>query len=161
MRIGEIMLKMDLISETQMEDAIREQETNRKKSNYQEPLGNILLRKGIIQESQLDKALVSYFNYLISDNEQPSYVREIAKVAMRSLERKSNGSRLSEEAKLTILKRIHEHEEEITYLEKSIRNLSGIEQKKVVVDTMEKETREIKQMMEKIEILKKDLECFS
>ncbi len=161
MKIGEIMLKMDLITESQMEEAIKEQEENRAKSNYQETIGNILLRKGIIQENQLDKALVAYFKYLINDNEQPSFVREIAKVAMRSLERKSNDSRLSEEAKLTILKKIHEHEEKIAYLEKSIRNLSGLEQKKIVTETMEREDKEIKQMIEKVEILKKDLECFS
>jgi len=161
MKIGEIMVKMDLISEAQMDNAIKEQETNRKKSNYQEPIGNILLRKGIIKESQLDKALVAYFKYLINDNEQPSYVREIAKVAMRSLERRSKGGKLSEEAKLTILKKIHEHEEKVLYLEKSIKKLSSIEQKKIVTETMDRENKEIKQMMDKIEVLKKDLECFS
>ena len=161
MKIGEIMLKMGLITEEQMEDAIREQESNRAKSMYQEPIGNILLRKGVIQEAGLDKALVGYFKYLINDNEQPSYVREIAKVAMRSLERKSNGTRLSEEAKLTILKKVHEHEEKIAYLERSIRNLGSMEQKKIVTETMERENKEIKQMMDKIEILKRDLECFS
>ncbi len=106
MRIGEIMLKMGIITDEQLEKVIKEQELNREKSGYQEPVGNILLRMGIIREEQLDKSLIAYFQYLINDNEQPLYVRETAKVAMRSMERKSNGNRLSEETKLTILKKI-------------------------------------------------------
>ncbi len=161
MKIGEVMLKMGIINETQLEATIKEQTHNRKKSKYQEPIGNILLRKGIIQEDQLDKALVSYFKYLIDDKEQPSYVREIAKVAMRSLERKSTGDRLSEESKLTILKKIQENEEKIAYLDKTIKNLANLEQRKVIVETIEKENKEIKMMMKKIDVLKKDLETFS
>jgi hypothetical protein len=161
MRIGEIMLKIGCINEAQMEEAIKEQEHNREISGYQEPIGNILIRKGIIREEQLNKSLVSYFQYLINDNEQPSYVRETAKVAMRSMERKPSGNRLSEETKLTLLKKIHEHEEAIAYLEKSLRNLSNMEQKKIVTDTIKRENKEINQLMNKIEILKKDLECFS
>ncbi len=36
-----------------------------------------------------------------------------------------------------------------------------MEPKKIVTDTIDRENREIKQLMEKIDILKKDLECFS
>jgi len=161
MRIGEIMLKMGIISEEQLEETINEQKKNRKKSRYEEPVGNILLRKGIITEEQLDKALLEYFKYLMNDNEQPPYVRETAKVATWAMERKSTGERLSEESKLTILKKIHEYEEKIAYLEKSIQNLSNLEQKKVIVETIEKENKEIKQLLKKIDILRKDMEKFS
>ena len=140
---------------------IIEQEESRKNSQYEEPLGNIMIRKGVISEEQLDKALVEYFKYLAADPQEAAYVRETAKVAMKALDRKSSSDRLSEESKLTMLRRIHEYEEKIAYLEKSIRNLSSMEQKKVIVETIDKENKEIQQLLHRIEILRKDLEKFS
>ena len=161
MRIGEVLMKMGFITRGQLEAMIIEQEESRKNSQYEEPLGNIMIRKGVISEEQLDKALVEYFKYLAADPQEAAYVRETAKVAMKALDRKSSSDRLSEESKLTMLRRIHEYEEKIAYLEKSIRNLSSMEQKKVIVETIDKENKEIQQLLHRIEILRKDLEKFS
>ena len=161
MMIGEIMVKMGFISEEQLQVVIREQKESRESSEYVETIGNILLRKGVISEEQHNLALVDYFKFLANDEGQPPYVKETAKVAMRAIERKSNNEKLSEETKLTVLKKIHEYEEKIAYDEKSINALSKLEPKKVIMDTIEKEKKEIKSLLQKIDVLKKDLERFS
>lgn len=161
MKIGEVMVNMGYINTHQLEEVIREQESSRNHSEYVETIGNILLRRGLINEDQLDRALIEYFHILVSDKEQPPFVRETAKVAMRAIEKKSTDEKLSEESKLTMLKKIHEYEEKIAYDEKSINALGTLEQKKVVLETIEKEKREIESLKGKIETLKKDLEKFS
>lgn len=161
MMIGEIMVKMGFINDDQLQTVIREQKDSRESSEYVETIGNILLRKGVITDEQHNLALVEYFKYLANDDSQPSYVKETAKVAMRAIERKSSNEKLSEETKLTVLKKIHEYEEKIAYDEKSINALGKLEPKKVIMDTIEKEKKEIKSLLQKIDVLKKDLERFS
>ena len=161
MMIGEIMVKMGFISDDQLQTVIREQKDSRESSEYVETIGNILLRKGVITDEQHNLALVEYFKYLANDESQPAYVKETAKVAMRAIERKSSNEKLSEETKLTVLKKIHEYEEKIAYDEKSINALGKLEPKKVIMDTIEKEKKEIKSLLQKIDVLKKDLERFS
>jgi hypothetical protein len=161
MKIGEIMIKMGFINQNQLDKVIDEQEKIRKNSEYVETIGNTLLRKGVITDEQHNQALIEYFKYLSQDNEQPLYVRETARVAMSAFEKKANGNRLSEEGKLTILKKIHEYEEKIVYDEKSIGALGNLEPKKVIVDTIDKEKKEIKNLLEKIETLKKDMDILS
>ncbi|MGC8764390.1 MAG: hypothetical protein ACP5QT_00675 [Brevinematia bacterium] len=161
MKIGEVLIKLGYINRGQLEAVIIEQEETRKNSQFTEPLGYILIRKGLITEEQLDNALYEYFKYLSTDENEPSYVRETAKVAIKALEKKSSGNRLSQEAKLTILRRIQDYEERITFYEKSIKNLKTLEPKKIVTETIEKEEKEIKKTMKKIETLKEDLEKFS
>lgn len=161
MKIGEVLLKLGYLTKPQLEAIIIEQEEMRKNSQYPEPIGYILIRKGLITEDQLDNALYEYFKYLANDPNEPAYVRETAKVAIKALEKKSGEDRLSQEAKYTLLRRIQEYEEKINYYEKSIKNLKNLEPKKVVLETIEKEQKEIKKLLEKIETLKKDLENFS
>lgn len=161
MMIGEIMVKMGFISEEQLQTVVREQKESRESSEYVETIGNILLRKGVISDEQHNLALVEYFKYLANDDSQPAFVKETAKVAMRAIERKSSSEKLSEETKLTVLKKIHEYEEKIAYDEKSINALGKLEPKKVIMDTIEKEKKEIKSLLQKIDVLKKDLERFS
>lgn len=161
MKIGEVMLKMGVLTSGQLEAIIIEQEEERKNSTTVEPLGNYLIRKGLITEEKLDEVLVVYFKGLTTDSDQPSYVRETAKVAVKAIEKRSTSNRLSEESKLTILRKIHEYEEKIIYYEKSIKNLKNLEQKKVIVETIDKENKEIGHLMAKIDVLKKDLESLS
>jgi hypothetical protein len=161
MRFGEILLDMGFVSQEQLEVSLKEQEYSLKTVQYSEPLGNILLRNGIITEEQHEKALLRYFQQLANDMEQPAYVRETAKVATHAFESKSGGEKLSEESKITLLKKIHEHEEKIAQFEKSISTLSKLEQKRVIVETIEKENREIQSLIHKIEVLKQDIEKFS
>jgi hypothetical protein len=161
MKIGEIMIQMGFINKNQLDKVIDEQEKSRKNSEYVETVGNIMLRKGLINEEQHNHALIEYFKYLTQDNEQPLYVRETARVAMSAIEKKANGNKLSEEGKMTILKKIHEYEEKIVYDEKSIGALSNLEPKKVIMDTIDKEKKEIKALLEKIETLKKDMDILS
>lgn len=161
MRFGEILLDMGFISQEQLEVSLKEQEYSLKTVNYSEPLGNILLRNGIITDDQHEQALLRYFQQLADDNDQPSYVRETAKVAVKAFASKSGGEKLSEESKITLLKKIHEYEEKIVQFEKSITTLSKLEQKRVIVETIEKENREIQSLIRKIEVLKQDIEKFS
>lgn len=161
MKIGELIVKLGFINEDQLNATIREQQESRERSEYVEPIGNILLRKGLMSEEQLNQSLIEYFKYLSNAPDEPVYVRETAKVAMRAIDSHTGGTRLSEESKITLMKKIHEYEEKIAYDEKSIQALSGLEQKKVILDTIEKEKREIKQLIEKIDTLKKDLELLS
>ncbi len=161
MKIGEVLIKLGYINKTQLEAIIIEQEEIRKNSQYNEPIGYILIRKGLITEEQLDNALYEYFKFLSMDENEPAYVRETAKVAIKALEKKSSGDRLSQETKLTILRRIQDYEERITFYEKSIKNLKALEPKKIVTETIEKEEKEIKKILKKIETLKEDLEKFS
>jgi ABC-type iron transport system FetAB ATPase subunit len=161
MRIGEVMLKKKMITREELNESIEEQEKNRKISEYDEPIGNILLRKGIITEKNLNDALMDYFTYLADDREEPKYVRETAKVAMKAMQSKSGVDKLSEESKFTVIRRIGEYEEKIALLDKSIEALDKLEKKKVVTETIEKSKDEIKRISEKMKELKNDLEKFS
>ena len=161
MKIGEVMLKMGLINETQLENAIKEQNETKKNSVYTETLGNLMLRKGYITQEEHDKILVEYYRLLAEDEDQPSYVKETAKVALMAFNKSSSGERLAEESKLTILKRIYEYEEIIYQYKKSINVLRNLEQKKVITETIEKESEEINVLLQKIETLRKDLEKYS
>ena len=161
MKFGEILLELGYVNQQQLDVALKEQEYNLKTVEYSEPLGNILLRNGIINEDQHVQALLNYFKQLADDLEQPSYVRETAKVALKAMETKSGDEKLSVESKITLLKKIHEYEEKIVQFEKSINTLSKLEQKRVIVETIEKENKEIQSLIKKIEILKKDIEKFS
>ncbi len=120
-----------------------------------------MIRKGIITEEQLDNALCEYFKALANDENEPAYVRETAKIAIKALEKRASEGKLSQETKLTILRRIQDYEEKISFYEKSIKNLQSLEQKKIVKETIDKEEKEIKKMLEKIDSLKEDLEKFS
>ena len=159
MRIGEVMLEMKVINKNQLEIALDEQERNLKESNYSEPLGNLLLRKGIITEHQLNMILINYFECLIQDDTIPKYVRETAKVACDSLKKKK--SKISEEGKMIILKKIQEYEEKIEQYEKSVETLSNLEQNSVIRDTIRKEMDEIDTLLKRVETLKDDLINFS
>ncbi len=161
MKIGEVLVKLGYINKNQLEAIIIEQEEARKTSEYPEPLGSFMIRKGIITEEQLDNALSEYFKALANDETEPPYVRETAKVAIKALERRASEGKLSQETKLTILRRIQDYEEKIAFYEKSIKNLKTLEQKKIVTETIEREEKEIKKMLEKIDSLKGDLEKFS
>lgn len=160
MRIGEVLLDMGIINSHQLDIALREQEYNLKSVGYSEPLGNILLRNAIITEEQQGKALVQYFKKLSEDSEQPAYVRETAKVAYNAMNQKGDGA-LSQETKMIILQKISEYEEKIGQFEKSITTLNKMEEKKVIVETIEKEKREIDKLIKKIETIRQDLEKFS
>ena len=161
MLFGEVLLSMGIVSQAQLDLVLKEQEYNLKTVEYSEPIGNILLRNGIITEEQHLHALLRYFKELASDGTEPSYVRETAKVAIKSIETAETENKLSDESKITLLKKIHEYEEKITQFEKSINTLSKLEPKKVILDTIEKEHKEIDNLIKKIEILKTDIEKFS
>ncbi len=161
MKIGEVVLRLGFINEMQLDTVIKEQEESKKNSVYTETLGNILLRKGFITDEQHDKILIEYYRNLSEDNDLPSYVKETAKVAILAIDKKGSSERLTEESKLTILRQIYELEEKIRQYEKSIQVLMNLEQKKIILETIDKENREIKSIMSKIEILRKDLEKFS
>ncbi|MCX7821700.1 MAG: hypothetical protein N2258_08525 [Brevinematales bacterium] len=161
MKIGEVLVRLGYINKNQLEAIIIEQEEARKNSEYPEPLGSFMIRKGIITEEQLDNALCEYFKSLANDEGEPPYVRETAKIAIKALEKRASEGKLSQETKLTILRRIQDYEEKIAFYEKSIKNLQTLEQKKIVKETIEREEKEIKKMLEKIESLKEDLEKFS
>lgn len=161
MRFGEILLELGYINQHQLDMALKEQEYNLKTVEYSEPIGNILLRNGIIDEDKHLKSMIEYFKRLSVANEEPSYVRETAKVALKAIESTSSDEKLSEESKITLLKKIHEYEEKIAQFEKSIGTLSKLEPKKVIVETIDKENKEIQNLISRIEILKKDIEKFS
>lgn len=161
MRFGEVLLKSGYINDHQLDLALKEQEYNLKTIGYSEPIGSIMLRNGIIDEETHEKALIDYFRILSEDEEEPSYVRETAKIAYRAMQKETGEGQLSEETKMIILQKISEYEEKITQFEKSIATLSKMEQKRVIVDTIAKEKREIEKLINRIEILRKDLEIFT
>lgn len=161
MLFGEVLLQLQMINEHQLDVALKEQEYNRKSVGYAEPLGNIMLRNGIITEDEHNEALVHYFKILSENDHEPRYVQETAKIAYNAmLSRKKEGS-LSEETKVVILRTISDYEERINQLEKSIVTLGKMEQKKVITETIEKEKKEIEKFIKKIEIIRQDLEQFA
>ncbi len=161
MLFGEVLLQLQMINEHQLDVALKEQEYNRKSVGYAEPLGNIMLRNGIITEEEHNEGLVHYFKILSENDNEPRYVQETAKIAYNSmLSKKSEGS-LSEETKVVILRTISDYEERINQLEKSIQTLGKMEQKKVIIETIEKEKKVIEKFIKKIEIIRKDLEQFA
>ena len=161
MLFGEVLLQLQMINQHQLNVALKEQEYNRKSVGYAEPIGNIMLRNGIITEEEHAEALLHYFKILSETDKEPAYVRETAKVAYEAIRHQKTESTLSEETKMIILRTISEYEERISQLEKSISTLSKMEQKKVIVETVEKEKKEIEKLIKKIEIIKEDLEHFS
>lgn len=161
MKFGEVLLGMGLINEHQLDLALKEQEYNTKTVGYSEPLGNILLRNGIINEEQHSQGLVQYFKILSENESEPSYVRETAKVAFKAMQKETGEGSISEETKMIILQKINEYEEKIAQFEKSINTLSKMEQKRVIVETIDKEKREIEKLISKITVLRRDLEIFS
>lgn len=161
MKFGEVLIQIGIISEQQLNIALKQQEYNMSTVGYSEPLGNILLRNGIITLEQQENALVEYFRLLSEDDDEPNYVRETAKVAYRSLQKETGEGSLSEETKMVILQKISDHEDRILQFEKSITTLSKMEQKRVITETIEKEKREIEKLIAKIETLRHDLEIFS
>jgi rubrerythrin len=160
MKFGEVLLEMGLITPHQLDVALREQEYNLKSVGYSETIGSILLRNGVITEEQHQNALMKYFQFLSEDEEQPSYVRETAKVALRAVSQQGENS-LSEETKMIIIQKVNEYEEKINQFEKSINTLSKMEQKRVITETIEKEKKEIEKLISKIDILRNDLEKYS
>ena len=160
MRFGEVLIELGFITQEQLDIALKEQEYNLQTIQYSEPIGNILLRNGVITEKQHDQALLEYFKRLSQDETQPAYVKETAKVACKAMMIKETEGKLSEESKLALLKKIHEYEEKIAQYEKSINTLSKLEPKKVILETIEKENKEIQNLIKKIEIIKKDVEKF-
>lgn len=161
MKFGEVLLKLGIINEHQLDVALKEQEYNTKTVGYSEPIGNILLRNGIISEEQHSDGLIEYFKLLSEDEKEPSYVRETAKVAFKAMQSKGVEGTISEETKMIILQKINEYEEKIAQFEKSIQTLGKMEQKRVIVETIDKEKREIDKLINKITSLRKDLEKFS
>lgn len=160
MKFGEVLLEMGGISTQQLELALKEQEYNLKTVGYSEPIGNILLRNGLISEAQHEEALVQYFKVLAEAHDQPAYVRETAKIAYQAIEKRTENS-LSEETKMLILRKMNEYEEKIGQFERSISTLNKMEKKKVIEETIDKEKKEIEKLLRKIEALKTDLEKFS
>ena len=161
MKFGEVLLQMQLINEHQLDVALKEQDYNVSTVGYSEPLGNILLRNGVISESDHELALIEYFKLLTEDESQPVYVRQTARVAYNSMREKNRENCLAEETKLTMLKKISEYEDKIGQFKKSIATLSKMEQKKVIVETIDKENKEIDKLIAKIEVLRTDLEKFA
>ncbi|MCX7882247.1 MAG: hypothetical protein N2314_03370 [Brevinematales bacterium] len=161
MKFGEVLLHLQMISEKQLQMALEEQEYNIQTTNYTEPIGYILLRNGVITPEQHEKALLFYFRQLAEDGNEPPYVRETARVACHALENKNQQNALSEETKLAILKQIKEYEERIAYLEKSLTALNDMEPSPVVQESLERENRELKSLIQKIQHLRRDLEVFS
>lgn len=161
MKFGEILLHFKMITEKQLQMALEEQEYNIQTTNYTEPIGYILLRNGIITPEQHEEALLFYFQQLADDPSEPAYVRETARVACRAFENKNKQGTLSEETKMAIFKQIKEYEERIAYLEKSLSALNDMEPSPVVSESLEKENRELKNLIQKIQKLRHDLEVFS
>jgi len=161
MKFGEVLLHLKMITEKQLQMALDEQEYTIQTTNYTEPIGHILLRNGVITPEQHEQALLFYFQHLADDTTQPAYVRETARIACRALENKTPQNTLSEETKLAILKQIKEYEERIAYLEKSLMALNEMTPSPVVQESLEKENRELKSLMQKIANLRHDLEVFS
>lgn len=161
MLFGEVLLQLQMINQHQLDVALKEQEYNRKSVGYAEPLGNIMLRNGIITEEDHNEGLVHYFKILSENESEPPYVKETAKIAYNAMLNKKQEGTLSEETKVVILRTISDYEERINQLEKSITTLGKMEQKKVIVETIEKEKKEIEKFIKKIEIIRKDLEQFT
>ncbi len=161
MKFGEVLLHLKMVTEKQLQMALDEQEYNIQTSNYTEHKGYILLRNGVITPEQHEEALLFYFQQLAEDSSQPSYVRETAKVACQALENKNPQHSLSEETKLAILKQIKEYEERIAYLEKSLAALNDMEPSPVVQESLARENTELKNLIQKIQRLRHDLEVFS
>ncbi|NPV38226.1 MAG: hypothetical protein HPY78_03000 [Brevinematales bacterium] len=161
MKFGEVLLHLKMITEKQLQMALEEQEYNIQTTNYTEPIGYILLRNGVITPEQHEEALLFYFRQLAEDMNEPPYVRETARVACQALENKNRQNTLSEETKLAILKQIKEYEERIAYLEKSLTALNDMDPSPVVQESLERENRELKSLIQKIQNLRHDLEVFS
>ncbi|QJR22022.1 hypothetical protein BREVNS_1272 [Brevinematales bacterium NS] len=161
MKFGEVLLHLKMITEKQLQMALEEQEYNIQTTNYTEPIGYILLRNGVITPEQHEEALLFYFRQLAEDASEPPYVRETARVACQALENKNRQNTLSEETKLAILKQIKEYEERIAYLEKSLTALNDMDPSPVVQESLERENRELKSLIQKIQNLRHDLEVFS
>jgi|GEM_PF-1308260 tetratricopeptide (TPR) repeat protein len=162
MKFGEVLLRLNLITEKQLQMALEEQEYNIQTTNYTEPIGHILLRNGVITSEQHEEALLFYFRQLAEDPSEPAYVRETAKVACKALEKSvSDGKTLSEETKIAILKQIKEYEERIAYLEKSLAALNDMDPSPVVSESLDRENKELKSLIQKIQNLRHDLEVFS
>ncbi|OHD56207.1 MAG: hypothetical protein A2Y33_00100 [Spirochaetes bacterium GWF1_51_8] len=161
MRFGEVMLKLGMINDHQLDIALKEQEYNLTSVGYSEPIGNILLRNGIINDDQHATALVEYFKELSHNESEPSYVRETAKVAYNAMASRSRENSISDETKIIILQKISEYEDKIGQFNKSIATLSKMELKKVITETIDKEKKEIDKLIGKIESLRKDLEQFA
>jgi hypothetical protein len=161
MKFGEVLLKLGMINDHQLDIALKEQDYNLKSVGYSEPLGNILLRNAIINDDQHVTGLVEYFKLLSENESEPAYVRETAKVAFNAMANRDRENCISDETKIIILQKINEYEDKIGQFNKSIATLSKMEQKKVIIETIDKEKKEIDKLIGKIDLLRKDLEQFA
>lgn len=134
MKFGEVLSSLGYINEQQLSIALKEQEYNIQTVAYSEPLGNILLRNGIINEQQHYEALIQYYKQLSNDTSEPAYVKETAKVALQALEKQGNGEKMSEEAKIALLEKIEFYKEKIGQLE----NINKIENEKEIYGLIKK-----------------------
>jgi uncharacterized protein (UPF0147 family) len=146
MKFGELLMEMGFINNEQLDIALKEQEYSLQTVSYTEPIGNILLRNGVINEKQHIKALLQYFRNIAKDTKEPLYVKETAKVAIKALGSKSEASKLSQESKIALIHKISEYEENISQLEHT--------------NTPQKE-KMVNDLIKRIKYIKKDIEKYA
>lgn len=117
MMFGAVMISLGYINEQQLDFALREQEYNLQTVSYSEPIGSILLRNGIINEFQHISALLEYFKALILDENEPAHVKEMAKIAIKALDKSTTEDKMSEESKLILINKIEEYKEKILQID--------------------------------------------
>lgn len=145
MKFGEILVSLGYLTEEKIKYALEEQEYNLKSVGFSEPIGLILLRNGLIDETQLNNAVKKYFEMLSEDFNVSESLRNLAYIAVKALENDET-TKLSHEAKITIINKILELEEKISIIEDS---------------TIENKDKIISNLSSRIERLKADLQKFA
>ncbi|MEJ5283938.1 MAG: hypothetical protein ACP5Q5_02125 [Brevinematia bacterium] len=145
MKFGEILVNLGYVTEEKIKYALEEQEYNLKSVGFSEPIGLILLRNGLIDESQLNNAVKKYFEMLSEDFSVSESLRNLAYIAVKALEN-DESTKLSHEAKTTIINKILELEEKIAIIEDS---------------SIENKDKIISNLSSRIEKLKADLQKFA
>lgn len=145
MKFGEILVNLGYVTEEKIKYALEEQEYNLKSVGFSEPIGLILLRNGLIDESQLNNAVKKYFEILSEDFSVSESLRNLAYIAVKALENDET-TKLSHEAKTTIINKILELEEKIAIIQDS---------------SVENKDKIISNLSSRIEKLKADLQKFA
>lgn len=145
MRFGEVLIELGFIDKQKLDVALQEQAYTLKTVSFAEPIGLILLRNGVINEKEHYQAVLKYFKYLSKNKSKPAYIRNTAKIALKTL-RKDKKGRMSHVSKISLINKIQENEEKILQLQKS---------------KLPKKNNLIKHLKADIEKIKKDLESFA
>ncbi|MCX7820122.1 MAG: hypothetical protein N2258_00410 [Brevinematales bacterium] len=145
MKFGEILISLGYVTEEKIKYALEEQEYNLKSVGFSEPIGLILLRNGLIDETQLNNAVKKYFEILSEDFSVSESLRNLAYIAVKALENDET-TKLSHESKTTIINKILELEEKISIIQDS---------------SLENKEKIISNFNQRIEKLKADLQKFA